>query len=88
MAAKTRQTRTSQEGGISEELLDELLAGRDAAEVSRSEELIADLKKPVAERALDAEMDVHLAGETPVPWTGGRSRATCRRCTGSTCRRS
>ena len=44
-------TRTPRKGRISEELLDELLAGRDAAEVFRSGELIDDLKKAVAERA-------------------------------------
>ena len=56
-------TRTPRKGRISEELLDELLAGQDAAEVFRGGELIDDLKKAVAERALDAEMDVHLGGE-------------------------
>ena len=44
-------------------LHDWLLAGRDPAEAFRSGELIDDLKKAVAERALDAEMDVHLGGE-------------------------
>ena len=56
-------TRTPRKGRISEELLDELLAGQDAAEVFRSGELIDDLKKAVAERALDAGMDAHLEGE-------------------------
>ena len=56
-------TRTPRKGRISEELLDELLAGQDAAEVFRSGELMDDLKKAVAERALDAEMDAHLEGE-------------------------
>ena len=55
-------TRTPRKGRISEELLDELLAGQDAAEVFRSGELIDELKKAVAERALDAEMDAHLEG--------------------------
>lgn len=52
-------TRTSGKGRIS----DELLAGQDAAEVFRSVELVEELKKAVAERALDAEMDAHLEGE-------------------------
>ncbi|MYA41952.1 MAG: IS256 family transposase [Gemmatimonadetes bacterium] len=47
---------------ISDALLDELLAGEDPAEVFREGTLIADLKKAVAERALDAEMDAHLEG--------------------------
>ena len=51
-------TRTPRNGPISDELLDRLLAGRDPAEAFRSGELINDLKKAVAERALDAEMDV------------------------------
>ena len=55
-------TRTPRKGRISEELL----AGQDAAEVFRSGELIDDLKKAVAERALgrrDGQMDAHLEGE-------------------------
>lgn len=53
--------RETREGGrISAALLDELLAGQDPAEVFRDGSLIDDLKKAVAERALDAEMDAHL----------------------------
>ena len=48
----TRQTREGRR--ISDELLDELLAGDDPAGVFRSGSLIDDLKKAVAERALDA----------------------------------
>ena len=48
---------------ISDEVLDELLAGQDAAEVFRSGTLIDDLKKAVAERALDAEMEAQLERE-------------------------
>ncbi len=58
MADRTRTTRK-----ISDEVLDELLAGEDAAEVFRSGTLIDDLKKAVAERALDAEMEMHLERE-------------------------
>ena len=54
---------TQEKKGISAELLDGLLAGRDAAEVFRSGALIDELKKAVAERALDAEMDLHLESE-------------------------
>ena len=56
--------RQTQEGRrFREELLDELLAGADPAEVFRDGGLIEDLKKAVAERALDAEMDAHLDRE-------------------------
>ena len=56
--------RQTQEGRrFREELLDELLAGADPAEVFRDGGLIDDLKKAVAERALDAEMDAHLDRE-------------------------
>ena len=58
MAKETRDGRR-----ISEALLDELLAGQDPAQVFRDGNLIDDLKKAVAERALDAEMDAHLEGE-------------------------
>ena len=58
MARQTREGRR-----INDELLDELLAGEDPAEVFRSGTLIDDLKKAVAERALDAEMEVHLEQE-------------------------
>ena len=58
MARETREA-----GRISEALLDELLAGQDPAAVFRDGSLIDDLKKAVAERALDAEMDAHLEAE-------------------------
>ncbi len=48
---------------IGDEVLDELLAGQDPAEAFRSGTLIDDLKKAVAERALDAEMEAHLERE-------------------------
>lgn len=51
------------QGAISAELLDELLAGRDPQAVLESGGLIGDLKKALAERMLDAEMDVHLSGD-------------------------
>ena len=59
MARQAREGRR-----IRDELLDELLAGDDPAEVFRSGTLVDDLKKAVAERALDAEMDVHLEHES------------------------
>ena len=44
-------------------LLDQLLAGQDPATVLSSQGLIGDLKKALAERMLQAEMDVHLDSE-------------------------
>ena len=50
-------------GPLSPELLDQLLAGRDPKTVLESDGLIGDLKKALAERMLNAEMDVHLEAE-------------------------
>lgn len=50
-------------GVFSKELLDQLLSGRDPTTVLESGGLIGDLKKALAERMLNAEMDVHLAQE-------------------------
>jgi len=52
-----------QEAVFDVDLLDRLLAGRDAKTLLSSEGLFGDLKKALAERMLDAEMDVHLDGE-------------------------
>jgi putative transposase len=43
-------------------LLDQLLKDQDPQKVFSSEGLLGDLKKALAERMLDAEMDVHLGG--------------------------
>ena len=59
MARETREGRR-----ISDALLDELLAGQDPAKVFHDGTLIDDLKKAVAERALDAKMEVHLGRES------------------------
>ena len=48
---------------FSAEMLDRLLDGQDPATVLRSDGLIGDLKKALAERMLKAEMDVHLDSE-------------------------
>lgn len=53
-----------QPSAVSAELLDELLAGQDPATVLTSGGLLGDLKKALAERILNAEMDVHLDSET------------------------
>lgn len=50
-------------GPFSAELLDQLLAGRDPKTVLETSGLIGDLKKALAERMLNAEMDVHLDAE-------------------------
>ena len=46
-----------------EELLDQLLAGRDPNEVFAKDGLLDDLKKALSERILNAELDEHLDGE-------------------------
>jgi putative transposase len=51
---------TNKEDRIADELLDQLLAGRDAATVFESGGLVDELKKRLAERMLNAEMDQHL----------------------------
>jgi hypothetical protein len=48
--------------GIADEVVDRLLAGRDPATVFESGGLIDELKKRLAERMLNAEMDHHLGG--------------------------
>ncbi|HEX7370920.1 MAG TPA: IS256 family transposase [Rhodanobacteraceae bacterium] len=54
MAAQAQKSR------FDGELLDRLLAGRDPATVLSSEGLLGELKKALAERMLNAELDVHL----------------------------
>ncbi len=46
-------------------VLDQLLAGADPKTVFDSNGLLDDLKKALAERVLNAEMDLHLTGEEP-----------------------
>ena len=48
---------------IPPEVLDQLLEGSDPKSVFESEGLLDELKKALAERILDAEMDVHLGSE-------------------------
>jgi putative transposase len=48
---------------IADELLDRLLSGTDAATALQQGGLLDELKKALAERALNAEMDHHLGGE-------------------------
>jgi putative transposase len=51
---------------IPDTILDQLLAGADAKSAFDSNGLLDQLKKALAERALNAEMDHHLAGEAGV----------------------
>lgn len=51
------------EGAISAELLDQLLDGQDPSTVLESGGLMGDLKKALAERMLNAEMDAHLSAD-------------------------
>lgn len=48
---------------IPDALLDQLLAGADPKTAFDADGLLDDLKKALAERALNAEMDRHLAGD-------------------------
>ena len=45
---------------IEEEILDDLLAGRDPQEVFAKDGLVDELKKALSERILNAELDDHL----------------------------
>ena len=58
---------------IKNELVDELLKDADPKKVFSSEGLLTDIKKALAERMLNAEMDQHLEGETAIPGSEGDS---------------
>ena len=45
---------------IADDVLDALLSGEDAKEAFNNGELLDELKRALAERALNAEMDAHL----------------------------
>ena len=60
------------EAKIDQELIDKLLAGEDPKTVLSSDGLLGELKKALAERMLDAEMDVHL--EDPQQQAKGNHR--------------
>jgi putative transposase len=53
----------NREDGIKDEVLDQLLEGRDPATVFETGGLVDELKKRLAERMLNAEMDHHLDAE-------------------------
>jgi putative transposase len=56
---------------IKNELVDELLKDADPKKVFSSEGLLTDIKKALAERMLNAEMDQHLEGEVAAPGSEG-----------------
>jgi putative transposase len=61
---------------IPDAILDQLLAGADARTAFDPNGLLDDLKKALAERVLNAEMDHHLAGEEPGNRRNGYGRKT------------
>jgi putative transposase len=61
---------------IPDAVLDQLLAGADPNTVFDPNGLIDDLKKALAERVLNAEMDHHLAGEEPSNRRNGYGKKT------------
>src|SRR5215469_2687939 len=63
--------------GIADEVVDQLMAGRDPATVFKSGGLSHELKKRLAERMLNAEMDHHLGG------AGEEAAGNHRNCYGS-----
>ena len=58
---------------IPDELLDQLLAGRDPQSALGRDGLVDELKRALAERALNAEMDHHLDGEPAAGRTNSRN---------------
>ena len=61
---------------IPDAVLDQLLAGADPKSAFDPNGLIDDLKKALAERVLNAEMDHHLAGEEPSNRRNGYGKKT------------
>ena len=61
---------------IPDAILDQLLAGADPKTAFEADGLLDELKKALAERALNAEMDHHLAGEEAGNTRNGYGRKT------------
>ncbi len=61
---------------IPDAILDQLLAGADPKSAFEADGLLDELKKALAERALNAEMDHHLAGEEAGNSRNGYGRKT------------
>ena len=67
---------------VPDELLDQLLDGSDALEVFQSGDLVQGLKKALAERILNAELDHHLDDEEERSSPHPSPTSCCgRRCT-------
>ena len=67
---------------ISDALLDQLLGGADPKKACDANGLLDDLKRALAERALNAEMDHHLAGDDAGNSRNGYGRKTVTTKTG------
>ena len=67
---------------IPDAILDQLLAGADPKTAFEADGLLDELKKALAERALNAEMDHHLAGEDAGNTRNGYGRKTVTTGTG------
>ena len=59
-------TKTKAQGRIKDAMLDQILGDADPTELFQSGELIGELKRKLAERILDAEMDAHLEQDQEV----------------------
>ena len=64
---------------IEKEIVDQLLAGRDAQELFGKDGLVEELKKALSERILNTELDEHLGeerseGNAPTAATAARRR--------------
>lgn len=68
---------------IKNEVLDELLAGRDPKTVFESNGLLDELKKALAERMLNAEMDHHLGQDEEQAAGNHRNGASSKTVLGS-----
>jgi putative transposase len=64
---------------IKKELVDELLKDADPKAVFSSEGLLSEIKKALAERMLNAELDQHLQGESACRRLATTVTATARR---------
>ena len=69
---RERGMAANRESGITDEMVDQVLAGRDPATVFESGGLVDELKKRLAERMLNGEMEHHLG--TPAEEEAGNRR--------------
>jgi len=64
---------------IDKDLLDRLMEGRSPGDLFGKDGILSELTKALAERALGAEMDVHIDEERAEEACGGRNQAPNRR---------